>query len=106
MLTKCASDKIESQQKRALKTIYGFDRSYEELLVLTNLKTLEERREAAFINFTNKIVQTDRFGHLFPRREENQFDLRTPNIYREEFARTNRLYNSPLFRMRRYLNNN
>ena len=104
MITKTMSYELEKQQKRALKTIYGFDKEYEELLSMTGIKTLEKRREEAFANFTRKLVSSERFGVLFPEKEAHGMELRKTKTYCEEFARTNRLYNSPIYSMRRFLN--
>ena len=66
--------------------------------------TLKERREAAFASFTNKLVSSSRFQHLFPLKEAGPMELRNTKKYTETFARSNRLYNSPVYSMRRYLN--
>ena len=92
------------EQKRALKTIYGFDRKYEDLLKLTGLTTLEERRECAFANFTTKLHASDRFNYLFPENTAGNMELRSTKQFVEDYARSNRLYNSPVYSMRRFLN--
>ena len=43
------------------------------------------------------------YSHWF-KLNRNQTSNRNPKIYEEKFARTSRLYNSPLFAMRRELN--
>ena len=43
------------------------------------------------------------YKHLFPKNEIVR-ELRNKKIYKEEFARTDRLYRSPLFKYRRLLN--
>ena len=50
-LAKYQAKKLEDIQKRCLKTMFGYDKSYEELLQLSNLKTLEERRCDSLIKF-------------------------------------------------------
>ena len=47
MLSKYQSIKLENLQKRCLRAIYGYNKTYEELLQESNLKTLEERRQNA-----------------------------------------------------------
>ena len=42
-LTKFLSNPLEKMQKRLLKLIYGYDKSYEELLAEAGLEKLEER---------------------------------------------------------------
>ena len=107
MLTEKMSEDLERQQRRALKIIYGFGESYSCLLNKTGLKTLRLRREEACKNFAKKLLESTRFNYLFPENEyeEEAVVLRKTKKYKEEYAKTNRLYNSPLFYMRRELNN-
>ena len=102
MLTEELSSTLERQQKRALKVIYGFETTYEQLLLKTGLETLASRRESAFSVFANKLLESNRFGDLFSINQypENMASLRNTKKFREEFARTLRLYNSPLYAMR------
>ena len=106
MLTNEMTNDLERQQKTALKMIYGFGYNYEELLSKAGIKRLSERREEATANFAKKLADSERFGILFPKCEydENTPVLRTQKTYLEEFARSERLYKSPLFNMRRLLN--
>ena len=43
------------------------------------------------------------YSELFPKNTNRQ-SARNPKLFVEEFARTDRLYNSPVFAMRRALN--
>ena len=104
MLTKEQSKQLEVQQARSLKIIYGFDKPYSALLSISGLKTLQERRSKLTDNFAVKLKNNPRFTHLFPRRPGEQLRARNPNVYVEEPAATSRLYNSPIFYMRRRLN--
>ena len=83
--------------------MYGYDKSYGALLKEADLETLEERRKRHFKKFAEKASENDNYRHLFPK---NISTVRTsnPKVYREEYARSDRLYNSPLFAMRRILN--
>ena len=106
MLTKALNNDIERQQKLALKTIYGFENNYEELLVKAEIDSLEERRKKNFTRFANSLVNSERWNNLFPLKDSNiSAELRSQRKYKEVFARSERLYNSPLFAMRRDLNN-
>ena len=49
------------------------------------------------------MANSERFGSWFPR-NDNVRELRRTKTYKEEYARTERLYNSPLYAMRRILN--
>ena len=87
MLNKHHENLMERMQKRALKAIYGYEHNYEELLALSGLPTLKERRENAFARFISKA-------------SKNARETRSNNPYLEEQASGNRLYKSPLFTMR------
>ena len=64
---------------------------------------MEERRKQAFDNFIIKSSQSERFKQWFPE-NASDINLRNPKMYREDYARTQRLYNSPIYSMRRELN--
>ena len=86
-----------------LKLIFGFNMTYENLLKKAGVEILEHRRKEAFLNFSKSISANERYKHWFPL-NECEVNLRRGKIYREENAKTDRLYNSPLFSMRRALN--
>ena len=56
LLTKYQSNDLENIQKRCLKCLYGYDKSYTELLSLSGLSTLEERRNTALVKFAEKTL--------------------------------------------------
>ena len=64
---------------------------------------LEERRQKAIEKFAQKTVKNPQFSHWFPT-NKNRSSQRTGKTYEEKLARSDRLYNSPLFKMRRILN--
>ena len=94
---------LERLQSKALKAIFGYDPSYRELMEKAGLTTLRARREQREIVFARKCAASERFGHWFPVREPGR-TVRAGLVYEEEFARTHRCYNSPVFSMRRRLN--
>ena len=97
--------RLEGLQALALKTIYGFDHSYAWLLEDTGLETLQQRRLRLIDKFLEKTLANERFSERwFPTKEFLHIDLRRELYYEEKFARTDRLYNSPLFFFRRRLN--
>ena len=104
LITKEQSCKLERLQKTALYVIYGFDKKYESILHISGLQTLEERRKNAFKNFALSVVKNERYASWFPRQEGHQINLREKRTFTEHYARTDRLYNSPLYSMRRLLN--
>ena len=103
MLTKKQSNDLELVQKKCLRCIYGYDKSYDDLLKESGLDPLKTRRQKAFLKFARPASQNPIYSHWF-RLNKNQTSDRNPKIYEEKFARTSRLYNSPLFAMSRELN--
>ena len=102
-LTLTQASALERLQAQALKAIYGYEHSYRSLLQLTGLQTLQERRDQRSDKFAAKCLANPRFQAWF---KPNTPERATRNTlpYREYHARTKRLYNSPLFHMRRRLN--
>jgi hypothetical protein len=103
MLTSEQSIKIERLQLQALKCIYGIDISYAKMLAKSGLERLDSRRTAACRKFALKCVASDRFSNWFPLNEDVRRTRKT-KTYREDFARCDRLRNSPIYYMRRLLN--
>ena len=102
-INKGQSNELEKIQKRSLRIIYGYEHDYEKLLELSNLKTLKERREISFEKFARTTVKNPKYAHWFPKNPAIRSGRNT-KIYKEEIANGNRLYNSPIFAMRRLLN--
>ena len=96
---------IEKMQFTALKIILGYGKEKEKLLEESGLPTLEERRKRLFNKFCMKVYENERFREEWL--EERTFtghDLRKQKIIREKNSRTKRLFDSPLYTIRRYLN--
>ena len=102
MLTDEQDQRIERLQSSALRSIYGYDTSYARMRELAGVETLRDRRIAASDKFASKCLGSTHFSQWFPLREGGR--SRKGETYVEEYARTNRLYNSPIFYMRRRLN--
>ena len=105
MLSNKQAGCLERAQARALKVVFGAEKSYRMLLGESKIEKLEDRRRKAFEKFTlkarnNKIVSKK----WFPLREENNYNIRGKAIYLEERAHTERLRLSPIFQMRKHLN--
>ena len=77
---------------------------YDSLVASGRIETLYSRREKLTLSFAKKAVNDCRFKHWFPLKEEALYDLRDNKKYKETFARTDRLRNSPIHYMRRLLN--
>ena len=105
MLSITQENGLESLQKLALKIVYGVTGvSYDELLRRSGLCTLKERRMKLLDKFILKAVNHPTYGAWFPTKHFVHYNMRREKIYEETFARTKRLYNSPIFYMRRRLN--
>ena len=94
---------LERQQFFALKNIYGFQYSHRQLLDLSGIDSLKDRRIKTTLKFAQKTAANERFSYWFPRRR-----MSVRNNNREEYvemsARTDRRRNSPIFHYRRILN--
>ena len=104
MLSQEQSDLIDKQQIRALKIVFGFNKTTSQVLTMSGLVPLSERRSGAVDRFALKLVENPRFGHLFPLLPPERSRSRQSLKYLETHSRTQRLYNSPIFHMRRHLN--
>jgi hypothetical protein len=102
MLTGTQEEELEKLQSQSLKIVFGFDKSYRTVLELSGLETLGERRRAASLRFARKCL-TSQYSHWFPLNEATR-QTRHKKMFREDFARCERLKNSPIYRMRRLLN--
>ena len=71
---------------------------------LAEVKTLRQRRIDACDKFANACQKSERFSEWFPLRPVGRSGVRRGEVFKEEFARCNRLRDSPLFFMRRRLN--
>ena len=94
---------LKRLQSKALKAIYGYEPSYRELIEKCGLTTLRARRERRELIFAPKYSTSQRFGAWFPHKNIAR-ETRDQARFEEKFARTHRCYNSPLFSMRRRLN--
>ena len=105
MLSQTQAKLLENLQKLALKIIYGVTGiQYVILLERSGLPTLAERRTKLVDGFIKKAVQNSRYKDWFPTKTFFHHDLRKEQIYIEKYARTSRLYKSPLYYFRRRLN--
>lgn len=101
-LTQQQVNELERLQAQALKSIYGYEHLYRELLAKTRLDTLKARRDKKSDRFAAKAA-TGHFRHWFPLQQASR-GTRSTDKYEEFFARTKRPKKSPLYFMRRRLN--
>jgi hypothetical protein len=101
MLTGAQSEDLEKLQRQSLKIIYGFEHSYRQLLEITGLSTIKERRRVAIERFATKTAAGN-YHHWFPLNTGAR--SRRALHYQEKYARTDRLKYTPIYHMRRVLN--
>ena len=101
MLTAEQKEQLEHLRQQALKCIFGYTQSYRALREKTGLDTLKDRRECAVLKFAEKC-SAGKFCDWFPLRVGRE--MRGSKRYREDYARCDRLKDSPIFYMRRALN--
>ena len=105
MLSASQAAELERGQAKVLKIIFGAEVSYGSALRDCSLPRLEERRRAAFEKFAVKASTNDRVkDKWFPAQQDSEYNIRVRKTYQEEHARTDKLWKSPLFAMRRFLN--
>ena len=105
MLTREMSEEIEKLQLRVMKIIYGVTVSYGTVLRETELETLEARRWERIRKFAIKAQKNEKYSaKWFPKARDHQYNTRRPKTFLEETSKTQRLYRSPIFTMRRILN--
>ena len=102
MLTDEQDQIVERLQAQALKSIYGYKESYARMREMAGVTTHRARRIELCDTFTNRAAANPRFAAWFPVRTARSG--RHGEQYRELNARTDRLYNSPIFYYRRRLN--
>ena len=95
---------LEGLQRRAFKIAYGSNADYKEKLNDCDMCTLDNRREEMVNKFAQKASRLH-FKNKFPPADDNGHDVRNKKLFKEFFARTERLRMSPIFYMRRLLNN-
>ena len=106
MMTDRQDEVVERLQSQALKIIFGKDKKYADMRKLADVTTLRARRIAACDKFAEGCA-SGTFARWFPLRvgvRATRGSTRAVEKYEESFARCNRLYNSPLYYMRRRLN--
>ena len=104
MLTDEQDELLENSQVGALRVIFGYGISGRRLREMANVKTLRSRRIEHCDNFARKAAADAHFSKWFPKKNARASARNNPEVYREEYARCDRLKNSPIFYMRRRLN--
>ena len=82
---------------------FGPGESYRALLAKAGVERLTERREKAVEKFAKKCL-AGAFSKWFPLNQSIR-NTRSRNVYKEFYARCDRLRKTPVYYMRRMLNN-
>ena len=102
MLNDEQDQEVERMQAQALKCIYGYTDSYATMREKAGVTTHRARRIGLCDKFAQKAARNPRFSSWFPPRTGRSG--RHGEEYHELPARTDRLFNSPLFYYRRRMN--
>ena len=96
---------IERLQSKTLKCIYGPKIPYAKMRQMADVPTLRQRCIDACDRFDEKCIDSPRFTKWFPLNDrERRSNRGAGEKYLEEFARCDRLKNSPIFYFRRRMN--
>ena len=102
MLTDEQDELLDNLQNHALRLIYGANLSGRRMREMAGITTLRERRIDHCDKFASKCVNSERYSTWFPLNGGRSTRGSLP--YKETYARCSRLYDSPLYYMRRRLN--
>ena len=105
MLTSDQSARIESLQAKAMKVIFGDTVSYGTVIDNNIVDTLSSRRKEIVKKFARKTVKNERYRDKWFPKHNPRRELRQNKTYLEENTRNKRMFNSPIYAMRRILNN-
>ena len=105
-LTRAQTNHIEKVQKRVLRLILGSQyQSYEVALNVTQLETLDDRRNRLCLKFAQSLAISPQFCHWLPLNNETSMRLRNPNPFKQIMCRTERYRTSPIPSFIKSLNN-
>ena len=105
LLTDEQDQRIERLQSSALRCIFGYEVAYSRMRELASVTTLRQRRIDFCDRFAAKCLGSRRFAQWFPLRAgRGGRPTRAGEKYVEDYARCNRLRDTPIFFMRRRLN--
>ena len=91
MLTKFQSNQLENIQKRCLRCLFGWNKSYADLLAESGLPTLASRRETAVKKFAEKALDNPNYRHWFSKNPSTRVNSqRYSKPLHEKLAKTNR----------------
>ena len=105
-LTKENKEDLERTQKTFSKLVLREKyKNYENALIILNLETLEQRRIELCRRFAKNGIMNNTLNDLFPlNNKKHRMNNRKQNIYKVNFANTNRLKSGSVISMQKLLN--
>jgi hypothetical protein len=102
------AEDLERVQKSALKVILQDQyKGYKNALNRLDLESLHDRRENLCLNFAIKCTKNKKLENMFPKTsKKHEMITRNPEVYKVQFANTERLKKSPIIYMQKLLNQN
>ena len=104
LITNMQATRLENLQRKAQKMMYGWNKSYTELLSASGLVTLRERREIRLGKIVRKLETNGRFRDMWLQKNSGITITRKHNKYSEERVKTLREYRLPTNYYTRRLN--
>ena len=97
---------LERTQKTFCKLVLEEDyRTYSQALAFLQILSLEDRRKELTLKFAEAGILSGSLSDLFPRKHKAHcMETRKGDYFKETFANTKRLQNSPVLAMQRMLN--
>ena len=107
-ITQENSSDIERVQKSACRIILQEKYTgYKNALNRLEIESLAERRENLCLNFALKCTKNKKTVDMFPKvNRKHSMKTRNPEVYKVQFANTERLKKSPIIYMQKLLNDN
>ena len=85
LLTQYQDHELENIQKRCLRCMYGYNKSYAQLLEESGLQTLKARRENALVKFATNCTTNPIYQHWFRENQNPRSSQRNPTKYEENW---------------------
>ena len=105
LMTDSQDEGVERLKNHTLKCIFGPRISARRMQEMAELTTLRARRIEACNKSATKCADSDRFFDWFPKKPVRRLTRNAGGEeFLEEYARCDRLFNSPIFYMCRHLN--
>jgi hypothetical protein len=99
------SARVEAIQKMCLPVIYGWSFSYRELLEMSGIESLEDRRKRRVDSFAIKAENNPPICELWFKKNDCRQDMRKFNKYKEQRTTKKKQKSNPVNHFTKQLNN-